>query len=247
MAKRFTDTDKWKKPFIRGLQGAYKLLWFYICDDCDHAGIWHVDIEVAKIRTGQEINEEDAIKFFAEKIQVFDNGAKWFIPSFIEFQYPSGLSPANKAHGGVLKILEKYDLLKKEFKPLTSPLQGDKDMDKDKEEGNGLGKGKNPAQFPTMISHGGMEINDDEIQKVIEVNKGFVTQQVNSFHVLQWWASFKIINFDGTNFYENDHEIKKHFLNWAKFQKIPNNIPNGKSNHQSSIHLQSKSHEGDYL
>jgi len=26
MPKRFTDTEKWKKPFIRGLQGPYKLL-----------------------------------------------------------------------------------------------------------------------------------------------------------------------------------------------------------------------------
>ena len=86
MAKRFTDTEKWKKPFIRGLQGAYKLLWLYICDDCDHAGIWQVDMEVAAIRIGEKIDLKEAIKSFDEKIIIIDKGNKWFIPSFLEFQ-----------------------------------------------------------------------------------------------------------------------------------------------------------------
>ena len=110
MAKRFTDTEKWKKPFIRGLQGAYKLLWLYICDDCDHAGIWQVDIEVAAIRIGEKIDSKEAIKSFDEKIIIFDKGNKWFIPSFLEFQYPSGLNPDNRAHNSVIILLEKYNL-----------------------------------------------------------------------------------------------------------------------------------------
>lgn len=129
MAKRFTDTEKWKKPFIRGLQGAYKLLWLYICDDCDHAGIWQVDIDVAQIRIGEKIDINEAIKIFDEKIIIFDKGNKWFIPSFIEFQYPSGLNPDNRAHNSIIILLEKYKLLDKQNKPLTRPLQGCKDMD----------------------------------------------------------------------------------------------------------------------
>ena len=129
MAKRFTDTEKWKKPFIRGLQGAYKLLWLYICDDCDHAGIWQVDIDVAQIRIGEKIDLKEAIKSFDEKIIIFDKGNKWFIPSFIEFQYPSGLNPDNRAHNSIIILLEKNNLLDKQNKPLTSPLQGRKDMD----------------------------------------------------------------------------------------------------------------------
>lgn len=129
MARRFTDTEKWKKPFIRGLQGAYKLLWLYICDDCDHAGIWQVDMDVAKIRIGEDIDVNNALVSFGDKVISFDNGTKWFIPSFLEFQYPSGLNPENNAHSGVIRLLEKYKLLKN--KPLTSPSQGSKDMDKD--------------------------------------------------------------------------------------------------------------------
>ena len=131
MAKRFTDTEKWKKPFIRGLQGPYKLLWLYICDDCDHAGIWQVDIEVAQIRIGEKISRIEAIKAFGDKIVMFDDGNKWFIPSFIEFQYPSGLNPDNRAHSSIIHLLEKYNLTKSKNKPLVSPSKGRKDMDKD--------------------------------------------------------------------------------------------------------------------
>lgn len=134
MPKRFTDTEKWKKPFIRSLKAPYKLLWLYICDDCDHSGIWQVDIEVAEIRIGEKLDCTKAIQFFGDKIIPLDNGSKWFIPSFIEFQYPSGLSENNKAHTGIIKNLERYNTEIINYKPLTSPLQGDKDMvmDKDK-------------------------------------------------------------------------------------------------------------------
>ncbi|MEK0423644.1 MAG: hypothetical protein RLZ95_1554, partial [Bacteroidota bacterium] len=128
MAKRFTDTEKWKKPFIRSLKAPYKLLWLYICDDCDHSGIWQVDIEVAEIRIGEKLDCKKAIQLFGNKIIPLDNGSKWFIPSFIEFQYPSGLNENNKAHIGVIKNLERYKQEIDNYKPLDSPLQGDKDM-----------------------------------------------------------------------------------------------------------------------
>ena len=139
MAKRFTDTDKYKKPFLRGLQGAYKLLWDYLYHDCNHAGIWIVDFEIAQIYLGSDmlVNKIDALKFFNKKekriIEVSDS--KWFIPSFIEFQYGT-LNPKNKAHNSVINILEKYKLFKNgkvKIKGLGSPLDDAKDKDKDKD------------------------------------------------------------------------------------------------------------------
>lgn len=171
MGKRFTDTEKWKKPFIRALKAPYKLLWLYICDDCDHAGIWQVDLEVAQIRIGEQISEQEAIKNFAEKIIPIDNGTKWFIPSFIEFQYPGGLSEKNNAHVGIIKILDKY---KNQFKPLTSPsnapLYGAMDMDKDKD----------------MVMD--KEMDKDKKQK-IEIIYPFDSDQFKSHWIL--WKAYK--------------------------------------------------------
>jgi hypothetical protein len=151
MAKRFTDTEKWKKPFIRGLQGAYKLLWLYICDDCDHAGIWQVDMEVAAIRIGEKIDIKEAIKSFDEKIIIIDKGNKWFIPSFLEFQYPSGLNSDNRAHNSVIILLEKYNLRISKDKPLISPSEGSMDMDMVKDMDKDMVKAEKKVKFKENI------------------------------------------------------------------------------------------------
>ena len=46
MAKRFTDTDIWKKKWFRKLPLEIKLLWCYLKDSCDHAGVIEFDAEV---------------------------------------------------------------------------------------------------------------------------------------------------------------------------------------------------------
>jgi hypothetical protein len=130
MAKRFSDSEKWKKPFLRSLQAPYKLFWLYILDDCDHAGIWHVDIEIAEIKIGEKIDKQTAINQFNGKINVIQNGEKWFIKDFIEFQYGT-LNPLNRVHESVIKILKKENLINENME-LISPLQGAKDKDKDK-------------------------------------------------------------------------------------------------------------------
>ena len=122
MAKRFTDSEKWKKRFIRSLEAPYKLLWVYILDECNHAGIWDVDFDVAKIKLGlPDIKEETAVKMFNNKIQVFDNGDKWFIPSFIDWQYGGieQLSEINRAHKSVIDNLKKHGL----WQDLAFPTQ----------------------------------------------------------------------------------------------------------------------------
>ena len=129
MAKRFTDTEKWKKSFFRNLQAPYKLVWLYLLDDCDHAGVWNVEFDVMKLRTGIPASQEEILSVFEGRIIPFDDNTKWFVPDFIEFQYGE-LNPENRAHNSVIALLNKYKI-----KGLTSPLQGamDKDKDKDKE------------------------------------------------------------------------------------------------------------------
>jgi len=109
MAKRMTDTDKWKKRFLRELKPQHKLLWFYILDDCNHAGIWDVDIEVASIRVGFDLTQDDLTLLFGDKVISFDNGDKWFIPEFIEYQYGE-LNQNSNVHKSVINLLNKYNL-----------------------------------------------------------------------------------------------------------------------------------------
>ena len=131
MAKRMTDTDKWKKRFVRELSPQHKLLWFYILDDCNHAGIWEVDLEVASIRVGFDLSHNHLPSSFGEKVISFDNGDKWFIPEFIDFQYGE-LNPNSNVHKSVIALLDKYNLegYLKGSQGVQSTLNN-KDKDKD--------------------------------------------------------------------------------------------------------------------
>lgn len=141
MAKRFIDTDLFRKPLMRGLKAPYKALWVYLLCECDHAGIWDVEIDVAAMRLGLKVDVDDLLAMFGGAVVQIDDGRKWYIPDFVTFQYGE-LNPNNRVHASVLAHLAKYGIdptKEAPSKPLTSPLQGakakDKDKVKDKEEG----------------------------------------------------------------------------------------------------------------
>lgn len=160
MAKRFVDTTKYKKPFIRSLPGPYKLLWDFLCLDCDHAGIWIVDFEIAQTYIGPDmpVNKSEALKLFnidEARVMEIEGGKKWFVPSFIEFQYGQ-LSEKNRAHISVISILRRLNLLNEDLsiklnKPLASPLQGAMDKDKDKEEEKDTEKEKDFGKSENLL------------------------------------------------------------------------------------------------
>lgn len=45
MAKRFTETDKWRDPWFRALKPLQKCLFLYTCDNCNQAGFIEIDME----------------------------------------------------------------------------------------------------------------------------------------------------------------------------------------------------------
>lgn len=152
MAKRFTDSLKYKKKFFRELPGPYKLLWDFLYHDCDNCGIWIVDFEIAQKYVGKDmpIDQATALKLFntdEERIIEIDGGEKWFLPGYIEFQYVQ-LSDKNRAHIPVISALKKFDLINpdysliKKIKEDISPLQGAKDKAKEKEKVMDMAKDK---------------------------------------------------------------------------------------------------------
>lgn len=108
MAKRFIDTEIWKKSWFRRLDPTIKLFIIYLFTNCDHAGLLDVDIEAAEFHIGGEIEVEHVPKGWIIEV----GKDKWFLPKFIDFQYPKGLNPNMKMHQSVARLLEKYDLNK---------------------------------------------------------------------------------------------------------------------------------------
>lgn len=124
MAKRFTDTGKFKDPWYRKLSPIHKCIWEFVLSECDHAGFLEIDLESMSFHIGSEITQKD-LEFFGDRFN-FVKDDLIFIPKFIKYQYGE-LNPENKVHKSVLKVLEKHNI-----KPLGSPLLGAKDKDKDK-------------------------------------------------------------------------------------------------------------------
>ena len=147
MAKRYVDTDMWKKKWFRTLSVKMKNVWIYLITMCDHAGLYEVDVDLMGLFIGEEITEDEIMERLGNQIQVI-NEDKWFLPKFVKFQYnvtdPTELNPNNRVHKSVIDILSSYNLVQGSSKTLTSPLEKsirvtrgakdkDKDIDKDKD------------------------------------------------------------------------------------------------------------------
>ena len=150
MAKRFIDTDLFRKPFMRSLEAPYKALWIYLLCECDHAGVWVVELDVAQIRMGLKLDADKVIDKMGGAVVPIGDGSKWYLPDFVAFQYGK-LNPANRVHASVLDRLSSLGI-DPENKPLISPLEGakDKEKDKDKDTQKGKERAKQELQWPAF-------------------------------------------------------------------------------------------------
>jgi len=125
--KRLTDTSIWKRQrWFRKLSPAYKLAFMYIKDNCDHAGLWKMDVMELLEDTGLE---ELDIKDLAEKVNTEFNkftGKKEYkeriiftekhlvLTGFLNFQYQSKNGTVNTSHviaRHAIDILRAHDLM----------------------------------------------------------------------------------------------------------------------------------------
>ena len=115
MAKRFTDTSIWDDDWFYELSHEYKLFWFYIKDNCDHAGIWKPKTKAFKAVTDIEIDLNKALLYFnmnKQRVRLLDNGY-WFLEDFFYFQYTKTSKSINlnsKVHKSVFNIYIKMNI-----------------------------------------------------------------------------------------------------------------------------------------
>jgi len=134
MAKRFTDTEKWRDEWWGSLPNDYRMIWLYLVDSCSIAGIWKKDFRGLNFNCNTAITESDFLKAFGDRLM--DRGNYFFIPKFLSFQYPKGLNNNKPAILSVVKELNQNNLYQ-----TVSELFGndyliikDKDKVKDKEQ-----------------------------------------------------------------------------------------------------------------
>ena len=111
MVKRLSDSEIWNKDWFLDLTDKQKLLVKFLFDNCDCAGVYEISKRVLRNSFEQEITKKD---FEAIKQVKFISDDKIFIEDFIKFQYNTSiplLNPLNRVHKGILKSLEKHNII----------------------------------------------------------------------------------------------------------------------------------------
>ena len=124
MAKRFMDNTIFEKQWFRKLPLRLKVVWFYLINKCNHAGVWECDIDLLSFQIGEPFTLDEIMEAFGDNIvELGDN--KYYLSKFIEFQYGLPLNPSVRVHQSVIKLLNKYGI------DLGNSLLSVKDKDKD--------------------------------------------------------------------------------------------------------------------
>jgi hypothetical protein len=142
MAKRFTDTNKWNDVWFSQLPNDYKLVWIYILDTCDNAGIWLKNIKNLNFFCNTNLTEEDLIKTFSDKLSKVTE-EKWIVNKFCTIQYGDNfLESKNKAVLAAIKTLTNLNLIKdvngiatlsiSYLYPMDTPKEQEQEQVKDK-------------------------------------------------------------------------------------------------------------------
>jgi len=108
MPKRFTETQKWDDPWFRALSPDAKLLWFWIVDKCDSAGIIEPDFALCEFQTGIK-KAIEKLPELESRIGTLNNG-KLIVIKFVEFQQGK-LSHDCKAHKPIFDSLKRNGMI----------------------------------------------------------------------------------------------------------------------------------------
>lgn len=102
MPRRFTITEKWSDSWFRRLSVEGKVLFSYLCDVCDVAGFWEIDLELATFNTGISKSKIPAVFKQLSKAYI-ENDRFIFLQNFLHHQGNFPLKVNNNAHKGILK------------------------------------------------------------------------------------------------------------------------------------------------
>ena len=159
MAKRFMDNSIFEKQWFRELPVRLKIVWFYLINKCDHAGILNdLDVGLLSYQIGDNYTINEILEAFNDNIeQIGEN--KFYLTKFCKFQYGE-LNPNVKVHKSVIKLLDKHNI------ELDNPLVSVKDKYKDK--GKDINTKKEEFAKRVEKEVFDMQIDPDMIKEFIE-------------------------------------------------------------------------------
>lgn len=122
--KTFTDSEKWDDKWFRALLPDTKLIYIYILDRSDHAGVWDLDGDALRFQTKLDLDDVSILHHLGlmdDKIQLLPCGKYWLV-NYITFQQPKGLSRKFKHCAPIFRSLEKHGIDPDQFQQSVMDL-----------------------------------------------------------------------------------------------------------------------------
>tara|TARA_Y100001938_G_C8094118_1_gene436995 strand:+ start:369 stop:1223 length:855 start_codon:yes stop_codon:yes gene_type:complete len=126
--KRFTDTRKWEKEWFLSLECGDKLVWLYLLDTCDEAGLWNANWRLCSILTGVDL--DGCPKALKHQLVKTNHDKVLYIKDFMDFQYPDYMVKRSPMIAKCVRRLIKYGVVsEKEYSVAQSNSQSDYQSD----------------------------------------------------------------------------------------------------------------------
>ena len=220
MAKRFMDNSIFEKQWFRELPVRLKIVWFYLINKCDHAGILNdLDVGLLSYQIGDNYTIDEILEAFNDNIeQIGEN--KFYLTKFCKFQYGE-LNPNVKVHKSVIKLLDKHNI------ELDNPLVSVKDKDKNKAKDINTKKEEFAKRVEKEVFD--MQIDPAMIKEFIE----YWTEHNDGGHVLRYEQQ-SIFN------------VRKRMSTWVKNSKKFNSNMKFQSASDEDIKKREERIEADY-
>lgn len=131
--KRFRDTKLSREAWYRKLKPVFKCTWDFLCDECDEAGMWSIDLDALAFFLGEEIDFNaflETVNTDKARLEKYGNDKIWVI-GFVEFQYGE-LSEKCIPHKKIISLLVKYELIDRVPARVSGRVLGTLNTGKDK-------------------------------------------------------------------------------------------------------------------
>jgi hypothetical protein len=143
----------------------YKLFWFYMLAQCDHAGLFKVNVRSFSGLLGVSVTPSKVIEYFntgKDRVRIV-NQSLWLIEDFFAFQYGQTFNPNNKMHDSIEMLYLKANIKITSIRGLKDLKDRVKDKDKDKKKG-GVGENKKQQGVKFTETGDGVVFEDGTIQ-----------------------------------------------------------------------------------
>lgn len=133
MAKRFCSTEIWEEDWFLEMPNEYKLFWYYMLSNCDHAGVYKVNLRSFCSLLGVNVASKIALDNFNNgktRVRQIAEGI-WFIEEFFVFQYGTSFNVNNPLHRGVKKQWDKNGIELTSIRGLLDHTHTLKEKEKD--------------------------------------------------------------------------------------------------------------------